>query len=134
MYYYVKKNIIYIIIMKKTKDELYKEEQKNIMKIVLDYIGINKDNKQINRDDLEKDEFKNKINEIMPEIKKYYKTSTWNSVKYGENKEINTLKTICKYNEIIIDKLQKTKKIDNIEKKYAHYVIYKFYIPESFYE
>jgi hypothetical protein len=43
MYYYVKKYIIYIIIMKKTKDELYKEEQKNIMKIVLDYIGINKD-------------------------------------------------------------------------------------------
>ena len=118
---------------KSTKDELYKIEQKNIMHQILEHIGINKDNKIINRDNLDNDNFKNKINELMPEIKKYYKTSSWNSVKYGEHKEINALKNMCKYNGIIIDKLQKTKRNDNIDGKYSHYVVYKFDINNSFY-
>ena len=65
--------------------------------------------------------------------KKYYKISSWNSYKYGINKHINLLKNICKYNDIIIDKMQKTKKDNNnTEKKYIHYVVYRFNIPEIF--
>jgi hypothetical protein len=120
--------------MKSKKDELYQSEQKNIIKNILEYIGINKDNKIVNRDNLDKDDFKNMINEMMPQIKKYYKTSSWNSMKYGQNKEINALKNICKSNGIIIDKLQKTRRADNIELKYCHYVVYKFDIDDSFYE
>jgi hypothetical protein len=119
--------------MKNTKNNLYREEQIEIMKKILEHIGINKDNNIFNREDLEKDDFKNKIDELIPEIKKYYKIASWNSYKYGINKHINLLKNICKYNDIIIDKMQKTKKDNNnTEKKYIHYVVYRFNIPEIF--
>ena len=119
--------------MKNTKNNLYREEQIEIMKKILEYISINKDNNICNREDLEKDNFKNKIDELIPEIKKYYKIASWNSYKYGINKHINLLKNICKYNDIVIDKMQKTKKDNNnTEKKYIHYVVYKFNIPEIF--
>ena len=92
-------------------------------------IRLRNENKIIRRAELESSEFNEKISKIHEDIKKYYKTSSWNSTKYGTNREINILKNMCKYNNIIIDKIQKKKNVDG---KYINDVHYKFDFPESF--
>jgi hypothetical protein len=43
-------------------------------------------------------------------------------------KELNILKNICRYNGIIIDKIQRKK---TVEEKRINHVLYKFNIPEE---
>jgi hypothetical protein len=115
--------------VRSSKDDLYKDQQKQLLLKILEDIGITNENKIIRRIELESDEFNEKINRIYEDIKKYYKTSSWNSTKYGTNREMNILKNMCKYHSIVIDKIQKKRNVDG---KYVNDVHYKFDIPETF--
>lgn len=112
--------------MREIKDVKYKLEQIEILKKVFVEIGINNDNLIISREYLETEDFKKIMNLNYENIQKYYKTTRWNSVKTGLEKELNILKNMCRHNKIIIDKIQR-KKI--IEDKRVNYVLYKFDIP-----
>jgi len=114
--------------MRESKDEKYKKEQVEILKEILKEIGIREEKITISREELETEEFKGYMNEKYEEIKKYYKTTSWISVKKGLEKELNILKNICRYNGIIIDKIQRKKTKDD---KRINHVIYKFDIPED---
>ena len=61
--------------MRKGKEELYEKEREEILIKVLKLIGIDKNNNRILRDNLEKPEINEYINEMMEEIKKYYSIS-----------------------------------------------------------
>lgn len=114
--------------MRISKDLKYKLEQKEILNKILNEIGIKKENLIISRDELETEKFKEIMNTNYEKIKKYYKITNWNSVKTGVEKELNILKNICRYNGIIIDKIQRKKTIDD---KRINHVLYKFQIPEE---
>jgi hypothetical protein len=114
--------------MRISKDQKYKSEQKEILNKILNEIGIKKENLIISREELETEEFKEIMNRNYEKIKIYYKITNWNSVKTGMEKELNILKNICRYNGIIIDKIQRKK---TVEEKRINHVLYKFNIPEE---
>lgn len=114
--------------MRISKDHKYKSEQKEILNKILNEIGIKKENLIISREELETEGFKEIMNKNYEKIKIYYKTTNWNSVKTGLEKELNILKNICRYNGIIIDKIQRKK---TVEEKRINHVLYKFNIPEE---
>ena len=114
--------------MRLLKDEKYKSDQKEILKRILNEVGIRREKLIISREELETEGFKEIINKNYDEIKIYYKTSNWSSVKTGMEKELNILKNICRYNGIIIDKIQRKK---TVEEKRINHVLYKFNIPEE---
>jgi len=114
--------------MRISKDIKYKCEQKEILNKILNEIGIMKDKLIISRNELETDKFKEIMNNNYEKIRIYYKITNWNSVKRGMEKELNILKNICRYNGIIIDKIQRKK---TVEDKRINHVLYKFNIPEE---
>jgi regulator of RNase E activity RraB len=111
-----------------SKDEKYKYEQKEILKEILEELGIKRDNLIISREELETEEFKELMKKKYERVKVYYKTTNWNSVKTGLEKELNILKNVCRYNGIVIDKIQRKK---TVEEKRINHVLYKFNIPEE---
>jgi hypothetical protein len=115
--------------MRKGKEELYEKEREDILIKVLKLIGIDKNNNRILRENLEKPEIKEYINEMMEEIKKYYSISRWRSVYRKENKELNIIKNLMRENMIDILKIEK-KRIKE-DGKYEGYRIYIFEIPEE---
>ena len=66
------------------KDERYVEEREWMLIRVLKEIGISKERTIIERGESEGEEIRGKIKEMKEEIQKYYKTSGWNSCKYGK--------------------------------------------------
>jgi hypothetical protein len=110
--------------MKVTKDEKYYHQQKDLMIKIFEFIGVNEDNRIIKREILETETYKEFIKSISDDIKKYYCISQWQrAFNNGVEKEVNILRNMCKYNNIIIDKIQKKK---NINGKYINETIYKF--------
>lgn len=65
---------------------------------ILKIINITKINNKIKKEDLEKEEIRN----LMGEIKKYYKTSNWRSIKTWKDQELNLINNILKEHEIEI--------------------------------
>ena len=114
--------------MRISKDKKYKSEQKEILKEILNEIGIKREKLVISREELETEGFKEIMNKNYEKIKIYYKIRNWNSVKTGLEKELNILKNLCRYNGIIIDKIQRKKRV---EEKRINHVLYKFNIPEE---
>ncbi len=110
------------------KDELYENEQKEILIKLLRVIGLSNDNISIERSHLESDIVKDKIREMKEEIWKYYKTTSWNSCKYGKNPELNIIKNICKHHKIKIYKIEK-RKFDG--EKLRSYKIYDFNLSDK---
>ncbi len=113
------------------KSLLYKNEQIDILKKILKIIGINEDNKKINRDELLKDEIEYELKKLEEDIKKYYSISKFRSYIEGKEKYLNLIKNICKENNILILKLQGKRYIDKVEKIRETYVIYQFEINED---
>lgn len=105
------------------KDEIYKNQQKETMIKILDFINVNSENRLIKREVLETESYKEFINNLLPDIKKYYCVSSWKSSFYGVEKEINILRTMARFHNICIDKIQKKKNVDG---KYINETIYKF--------
>lgn len=116
---------------RKTKDILYKNEQINVLVKIFKEIGITKNNLSIMRNELEKDDFKIKIQNLENDIRKYYTTRTWGSIRGNGEIELNLFKNICRSQSIIIDKIQRKKKEND---KLINNVIYKFSIPSEILE
>ena len=89
---------------------------------------MNKERISINRSELEDEEIREKIKRMKDEIWKYYKTSNWNSCKYGKDQELNIIKNVCKYHNIKIYKIEKRK---SDGEKLRSYKIYEFNISEK---
>jgi hypothetical protein len=110
------------------KDDIYEMEQKEILIKLLKEIGLTPYKLSIERSELEKEIIKDKIRGMKDEIWKYYKTSGWNSCKYGKNPELNIIKNICKHHNIKIYKVEKKKKEGD---KLKGYKIYDFNINDK---
>jgi len=107
------------------KEDKYVEEREWMLIKVLKEIGISKERTKIERGELEGDEIRGKIKGMKEEIWKYYKTSGWNSCKYGKCQELNIIKNICKYHDITIYKVEKKRKEGD---KIRSYKVYDFNI------
>jgi hypothetical protein len=114
--------------MRKGKEELYEKEREDILIKVLKLIGITRERKRINREEMESEEIKEGIKNMLEEIKKYYKISKWRSIKTWKDKEINIITNILKYNGIEIIKTDRKRKV---EEKYVHYREFIFDIGEG---
>lgn len=110
------------------KSDIYETEQNNILKKLLREIGLQPDRLSIERSELESEIIKDKIRGMIDEIWKYYRTSGWNSCKYGKNRELNIIKNVCKYHNIKIYKVEKKKKEGSQIKSYK---VYDFNIDEK---
>lgn len=110
------------------KDERYVKERDDMLIRVLKAIGVNKGRTIIERSELEGDEIVSEIRGLRDEIWKYYKTSGWNSCKYGKCQELNIIKNICKYHGITIYKVEK-KRVDG--DKIRSYKVYDFNINDE---
>lgn len=113
---------------KHRKDELYEREQEDILLYLLREIGINKSNFSIDRRDIESEKTKDIIRSKKEDIKKFYYVNNWNSTKTGKNLELNTLRYICRYNNIKI--IGKEKKV-TINGQRISLRIYFFEIPDE---
>lgn len=114
--------------MRQTKELLYKKEREEIMIKILKIIGITRERKRINREEIEKEEIKESINNMLEEIKRYYKISQWRNINTWKDKEINLITNILKNNGIEIIKTDRKRKIEN---KYIHYREFIFDINED---
>ena len=122
----------YSIIISKPKyrkDELYKQEQEELLIQILKKIGINRDNLSIDKKHIENDENKEFIRNKKYEIKNFYCVNNWNSTKTGQNIELNTLRYMCRYNNIKINIIVKQIKED--KDRYFIKRIYNFLIPDE---
>ena len=123
------KSTIIISKPKYRKDELYKQEQEELLIQILKKIGINRDNLSIDKKHIENDENKEFIRNKKYEIKNFYCVNNWNSTKTGQNIELNTLRYMCRYNNIKINIIVKQIKED--KDRYFIKRIYNFLIPDE---
>lgn len=112
----------------KKKSELYKGEQEEILKRILNLIGVSRENDRKSRDELELEEIKESIRGMRDEIIKYYTTSRWKTFYREENQELNMIKNIMKEHGIEIYKLEKKKTNDG---KVERRRLYIFNIPHN---
>jgi hypothetical protein len=115
--------------MKLTKEVLYVKERDEIMLKILNIINITKNNNKIKKEDLEKDEVRIGIRNLIDDIKKYYKTSNWRSMKTWKDKEINLINNVLKEHDIDILKIDKKRKCE--DNKYHNYREYIFNINDE---
>lgn len=115
--------------MRKTKEELYEKEREEIMIKILKIMGITKDRKRIKKEEIEIEEVRKNIQELMVEIKRYYKISKWRSINTWKDKELNTINNILKENGIETIKVDK-KRIGE-DNKYHNYREYIYEIKEE---
>ena len=115
--------------MKSTKKELYDKEREMIMLKILKIINIDKTNRKIRKEEIDKEEVRIEIRGMMEEIKRYYKTSNWRSIKTWKDQEINLINNIMKEHEIEILKIDKKRKCE--DNKYHNYREYIFNIKED---
>lgn len=123
------KSSIIISKPKYRKDDLYKQEQEELLIQILKKIGINRDNLSIDKKHIENDENKEFIRNKKYEIKNFYCVNNWNSTKTGQNIELNTLRYMCRYNNIKINIIVKQIKED--KDRYFIKRIYNFLIPDE---
>jgi len=90
---------------------------------------ITKINNKIKKEELEKEEVRIEIRNLMGEIKKYYKTSNWRSIKTWKDQELNLINNILKEHEIEILKIDRKRKCE--DNKYHNYREYIFNIKEE---
>lgn len=112
----------------KKKSELYEFEQKEILKKILNVIGVNRENNRKSRDELECDEIKDHMREMRDDIIKYYTTSRWKTFYREDNQELNMIKNIMKEHGIEIYKLEKKRSNDG---KVERRRLYIFNIPNN---
>jgi hypothetical protein len=117
--------------MKERKDDKYKKEQEEILIKIIRKIGISKDKRRFNREELERETIKDYINEMLDEIKRYYKMSNWRSIKTWKEVELNLITNILKYNGIDTIKVDRKRKEGD---KYKHYREYIFDIKDEILE
>jgi hypothetical protein len=115
--------------MRQKKEELYIKEREEIMLKILKIIGISKDRKRIRKDEIEKEEVRNQIKELMEDIRRYYKISNWRSINTWKDKEINIINNVLKDNGIETIKIDK-KRIGE-DKKYHNYREYIYEIKDE---
>ena len=108
--------------MKETKDIKYSKEQKEILMKIIKKIGITKDKERCKKEELETEELKNGIKEMVEEIKKYYKMSNWRSIKTWKEQELNLITNILKYNGIDTIKVDRKRKEGEVYKHYREYI------------
>lgn len=72
---------------KLTKDELFQDEQKQVLDKLMNVIGITKDDNLLYSELLEEKEMQKKIDDIVPDIKKYFHTSTWSCFTSNKTKK-----------------------------------------------
>jgi hypothetical protein len=111
------------------KNDLYKKEQEDLLIQILQKIGINRNNLSIDKKHIENDENKEFIRNKKYEIKNFYCVNNWNSTKKGQNIELNTLRYMCRYNNIKINIIVKQIKED--KDRYLIQRIYNFLIPDE---
>ena len=114
--------------MRKCKEDLYENESVEILIKVLKLIGITRDRKRLMREELDTELIKDSINNMLEEIKKYYKISRWRSINTWKDKELNLITNILKYHGIEVIKTDRKRKIED---KYVHYREYIFDISEE---
>ena len=110
------------------KEERYVKERDDMLIRVLKAIGLSNDRRIIERCELDGEEIRSKINGLRCEIWEYYRTSGWNSCKYGKCQELNIIKNICKYHGITIYKIEK-KRVDG--ERIRSYKVYDFNINDE---
>jgi hypothetical protein len=107
------------------KNELYKNEQINVLIQILKKIGLTKNNLSINKDDIENEENKDFIRNKKFEIKYFYYFSNWTAVISTKNFELNLLRYICRYHNIKISIFVNQKSKNEIIR------LYNFEIPDE---
>lgn len=109
--------------MRLTKEELYVKEREEIMLKILEVIKITRKRNRIMKWELEKEEVREGINDLIDDIKRYYKTSKWRSMKTWKDKEMNIINNVLKEHDIEIIKIdKKSKSEDNRYHNYREYI------------
>lgn len=115
---------------RRTKEEIYEKDREEILIKILREIDV-KENVLIKKENIER--IYKKIEDMNEEIRRVYNISKWRASKYGKNKEMNIIRSICKINKIEILGIDK-KILNEEENKYKNSRYYKFEIPENIME
>lgn len=103
-----------------TKKDLYNKEREMIINEINGMIGLDKGNHVILYDLEHNEELKRRLNELVPEIKKYYKCGNWGyfstDEKKGMGNEIGLLKALYKNEDYEITSKRKMCIRDSIKK------------------
>jgi len=108
--------------MRVKKDEKYEKEQKEILMKIIKIIGLSKEKYRFEKEEIDREEVKEEIKNMIEEIKKYYKMSNWRSIKTWKEQEINLIINILKYNGIETIKMDRKRKEGNEYKHYREYI------------
>ena len=82
--------------IRKNKSEKYEKERTEIIIKLNEIIGINDNKNNIILYDIDNEMVKNKIRKLVPEIRKYYRCSTWHYFKIEDRDEIGLMKSVYK--------------------------------------
>jgi hypothetical protein len=85
------------------KDQIYRNEQIDVLVQILKQIGLSKNNLSINKDDIESESNKIFIKNKKCEIKYFYNISNWTAITSTKNVELNILRCICRYHGVKIN-------------------------------
>ena len=103
-----------------TKKDLYNKEREMIINEINGMIGLDKENHVILYDLEHNEDLKRRLNELVPEIKKYYKCGNWGyfstDEKKGMGNEIGLLKALYKNEDYEITSKRKMCTRDSIKK------------------
>jgi len=103
-----------------TKKDLYNKEREMIINEINRLIGLDKENHVILYDLEHNEVLKRRLNELVPEIKKYYKCGNWGyfstDEKKGMGNEIGLLKALYKNEDYEITSKRKMCIRDSIKK------------------
>ena len=117
----------------KNKEKRFPEERKQVLKKILNIIGINETKKSFTTYELEKNHIaQSEILNLIPDIEKYFSTSLWSfyqtkNQKYAPKKEttkyISIVKSILKDTECKVDSMQ-IRFIDSVTKNRINATLY----------
>ena len=105
---------------RKNKQILFKEEREKLINKLNVIIGISTNKNSFILHDIDNDIVKNKIKELVPEVKKYYKYGSWHYFKEEEKQdEIGLLKSIYKYSDYVLTNKKKILERDGVKKQHT---------------
>jgi hypothetical protein len=111
-----------------TKKELYEKEREEFIKELNNIIGINKDNNNVFKHDIEKNmDFENFIKENTEKIRKMWKTGLWgyfsNDIEKGSGNILGLYRTLLNDSDYMIFSKQKIINIEGKkERKTCYYI------------
>lgn len=113
-----------------TKKQQFAKEREELIKRLNNILGINDKNNTFYLYDVENSqEIKDKIKEIVEDVKKYFKCGTWNyfiATNGGEEaKEIGLIRAIYRDEEIILTKKEKNIERNGVKVRSVQYFLIK---------